>query len=88
MQENARHNVYEEEIDLKELFLTIWKKKIFIVVFTAIITILAIIYVSFKTQIYEVKSVVKIGHIKNSLSEYSSTNTLLEPSAILEQKLK
>lgn len=88
MQENARHNVYEDEIDLKELFLTIWKKKIFIVVFTAIITILAIIYVSFKTQIYEVKSVIKIGHIKNSLSEYSSTNTLLEPSAILEQKLK
>lgn len=88
MQENARHNVYEDEIDLRELFLTIWKKKIFIVVFTAIITILAIIYVSFKTQIYEVKSVIKIGHIKNSLSEYSWTNTLLEPSAILEQKLK
>ena len=42
------------------------KNKIFIVVFTAIITILAIIYVSFKTQIYEVKSVVKIGHIKNN----------------------
>lgn len=88
MKENIKQNNYDDEIDLKELFLTIWEKKIFIVVFTAIITILSIVYVSAKTPIYEVKSVVKIGHKKNNIDEFSYKNILLEPSATLEKKLK
>ncbi|QKF58943.1 Wzz/FepE/Etk N-terminal domain-containing protein [Aliarcobacter lanthieri] len=71
--------IQEDEIDLKELFKTIWNKKIFIVIFTSIITILSIVYVSLKIPIYEVKSVVKIGQIGDAL---------IENSNILERKLR
>jgi LPS O-antigen subunit length determinant protein (WzzB/FepE family) len=37
-------NLEEDEIDLKELFKTIWAKKIFIVIFTLVVTILAGFY--------------------------------------------
>ncbi|WP_418180379.1 Wzz/FepE/Etk N-terminal domain-containing protein [Aliarcobacter lanthieri] len=56
--------IQEDEIDLKELFKTIWNKKIFIVIFTSIITVLSIIYVSLKTPIYEVTALVEIGSYK------------------------
>ena len=69
----------EEEIDLRELFSTIVKKKFFIFVFTLAITFLAVIYVNIKTPIYEVKSVVRIGYINS---------TLVENANILETKLK
>ena len=69
----------EEEIDLRELFNTLAKKKVFIFVFTFAITLLAIIYVNIKTPIYEVKSVVRIGYINS---------TLVENANILETKLK
>lgn len=69
----------EEEIDLRELFSTLAKKKVFIFVFTFAITLLAIIYVNIKTPIYEVKSVVRIGYINS---------TLVENANILETKLK
>ena len=69
----------EDEIDLKELFATIWKRKIFIVLFTFFVTLLAIIYAYNKTPIYEVKSYIELGFIDNKIIE--------EPS-ILEQKLK
>jgi uncharacterized protein involved in exopolysaccharide biosynthesis len=69
----------EEEIDLRELFLIVARKKYFILSITLFITVLAFVYVSFKTPIYEVKSVVRIGYIGN---------TLLENSNVLETKLK
>ena len=69
----------EEEIDLKELFLIVARKKYFILGFTLLITLLAVIYVSIKTPIYEVKSVVRVGYIGA---------TLVENSNILETKLK
>lgn len=67
MQENRRVNNYEDEIDLKELFITIWEKKIFVVVFTAIVTILAFIYVFFKNPIpvYQGKLYLEIGKIQD-----------------------
>ena len=34
----------EDEIDLKELFSIIWQKKIFVISFTLLITIVSIIY--------------------------------------------
>ena len=63
--------IQEDEIDLKELFKTIWDKKVFIIIFTTILNILSIIFVLTKTPIYEVKSVVKIGYIGNNLVENS-----------------
>lgn len=74
-----KENIVEKEIDLRELFKTIWDKRVFILVFTLVITILSIIYVNMKTPIYQVKSVVKIGHIND---------VLLENNNVLVQKLK
>lgn len=70
--------IYKDEIDLRELFSIIWHKKLFILVFTAIITILSVIYAFSKSHIYEVVSVVKIGHINN---------TQLENNELLNKKL-
>ncbi|WP_418179101.1 Wzz/FepE/Etk N-terminal domain-containing protein [Aliarcobacter lanthieri] len=61
--------IQEDEIDLKELFKTIWNKKIFIVIFTSIITILSIVYVSLKTPIYEVKALVEMGNYKTETNQ-------------------
>lgn len=57
----------EDEIDLKELFKTIWKYKIFILVFTSMITFIALIYVLLKNPIpiYQGKMYLKIGQIQN-----------------------
>lgn len=69
----------EDEIDLRELFQIIWDKKIFIAIFTIIVTVLAAFYVYSKTPIYEVKSFVELGYInKEKLEDIDS----------LEQKLK
>ena len=55
----------EEEIDLKDLFKTIWDRRIFVLVFTAVLTILAIVYVNIKTPIYEAKALIEIGSYKS-----------------------
>ena len=68
----------EDEIDLKELFNTIWQKRLFIAIFTFVVTTCAGVYAYNKTPIYEVKSIIEIGFIDKQLLE--------EPS-ILEQKL-
>lgn len=69
----------EQEIDLRELFNVIWRKRFFVVMVTLVLTLCTIIYVFFKTPLYQVKSIVEIGFIDKQLLE--------EPS-ILEQKLK
>ena len=71
--------IQEDEIDLRELFKTIWEKKLFVILFTSIVTFSAIIFAYNKTPIYEVKSYVELGFIDNKI---------IEEPAILEQKLK
>ena len=81
MQENKP--LEEDEIDLKELFKTIWAKKIFIVIFTLVVTILAGFYAYSKTPIYEAKALVGIG-------EYKINNTskiFVDDASNLEKKL-
>ena len=68
----------EDEIDLKELFNTIWEKRLFVAIFTLIVTLCAGIYVFVKTPIYEVKSIIEIGFIEKQL---------VEDSSVIEQKL-
>lgn len=72
-------NIQEDEIDLRELFQIIWKRKLFIIVFTFIITLLSGIYIYKKNPIYEVKSFIEIGYINQNM---------LEDINALEQKLK
>lgn len=68
----------EDEIDLKELFKIIWKRKIFVISFCLLITIGSVIYVYTKTPIYEVKSVMEIGFLEDKL---------IEDPTMVEQKL-
>ena len=79
----------EDEIDLRELFKTILDKKVFIVIFTLVITILAAIYAYNKTPIYEAKALVEIGEYKqnNPISGTGITKTSIDDAAILEKKL-
>jgi len=63
----------DDEIDLRELIKTILKYKKFIVIFTGIITLLAIVYVYLKTPLYEVKSNIEIGYIGEKLLDSPDT---------------
>ncbi len=74
-----REYIQEDEIDLRELFKTIWEKKLFVILFTSIVTFSAIIFAYNKTPIYEVKSYIELGFIDNKI---------IEEPAVLEQKLK
>lgn len=69
----------EDEIDLRELFKIIWNKKVFIIIFTFITTVLAWFYAYSKIPIYEVKSYIEIGYINKEKIENIDS---------LEQKLK
>ena len=64
--ENKQY-IQEDEIDLKDLFVSIWKRKIFIVLFTSFITLIAIIYVVLKNPIpiYQGKAFLEIGKIQS-----------------------
>lgn len=62
-----RESLIEDEIDLKELFIIIWNKKIFILFFTLFATLLSLIYVFLKNSvpIYEGKTYIEIGTIQS-----------------------
>jgi capsular polysaccharide biosynthesis protein len=77
------YNSQEDEIDLKELFKTIIKYKKIIVIFTAIVTIGAIIWVLIQTPFYEARALVEIGSYKNN----DDTVVLLENNNKLAKKL-
>jgi len=57
----------EDEIDLRELWKTLMNRKLFIIIFTSIVTIGAVIWAMTRTPIYEVKSNVQIGFIGKDL---------------------
>lgn len=91
MQQNLTEQNYyqEDEIDLKELFKTLWDKKNFIISVTAVITILAGIYAFNKTPIYEATALVEIGNYKlhnnnnNNKASLDSANELVKKLNIL-----
>jgi len=72
-------NNIEKEIGMKDLFEVIWDKKLFILIITLFITMIAFVYVTIKTPIYEVKSVIRIGSINNEA---------FDNSKVIEKKLK
>ena len=65
--ENNQKIIQEDEIDLRELFLTLWKKKVFIVLLTFIVTVSSILYINFKPYepLYQGKLLVEIGEVFN-----------------------
>ncbi|MCT7526217.1 Wzz/FepE/Etk N-terminal domain-containing protein [Aliarcobacter cryaerophilus] len=81
MQENRY--IQEDEIDLRELFKIIWDKKIFIILFTLAITVLATVYAYSKTPIYEAKALVEIGEYKIN----NTSKNFVDDASNLEKKL-
>lgn len=67
MENNQQRYIEEDEIDLRELFLTIWRKKVFIVLLTFIVTVSSILYINFKPYepLYQGKLLVEIGEVFN-----------------------
>lgn len=84
---NQETYLKEDEIDLRELFIKIWAKKIFIVSFTFIVTILAAAYTLTKTPIYEGKVLIEIGNYKLDNSNNNNSNILIDNANALVQKL-
>jgi LPS O-antigen subunit length determinant protein (WzzB/FepE family) len=81
----------EEEIDLRDLFKTVWDRRIFILVFTFLVTLLAIVYLIIKTPIYEVKALLEIGSYKteivNNQGQTSIETVNLDDANELSKKL-
>lgn len=88
MQENKILN--EDEIDLRELFKTIWDKRFFIIIFTFIITLISFIYVLLKnpTPVYEGILSVQIGEIQSEIFGNKIIETPQNLSYILEVEFK
>lgn len=66
--------IQDDEIDLKELFKTLWKRKIFIAIFTLTATLLVAIYSFIKTPIYEATALIEIGEYRLNSSSKSSVD--------------
>ena len=81
MQENRY--IQEDEIDLRELFKIIWDKKIFIILFTLAITVLATVYAYIKIPIYEAKALLEIGEYKIN----NTSKNFVDDASNLEKKL-
>lgn len=79
------NNYQDDEIDLYELFQSIWQEKILIVIITAVVTIFAIGYALTITPIYQVQSIVRPVTIKD-LDELNGTEIYkLNPTQALQQ---
>jgi LPS O-antigen subunit length determinant protein (WzzB/FepE family) len=61
---NNTHIIQEDEIDLRELFKTLMKHKIKIVLITLSITLGAIIYALSVPKVYEARAILRIGEYK------------------------
>ena len=85
----SKEQIIEDEIDLRELFKTIWEKKIFILLFTSIVTIISIIYVSFKNPIpvYQGKTYLEIGQIQSQTFGTNYLDSSVNLSEILKLEL-
>lgn len=66
--------IQDDEIDLKELFKTLWNRKIFIAIFTLTATLLVAIYAFIKTPIYEATALIEIGEYRLNSSSKSSVD--------------
>jgi uncharacterized protein involved in exopolysaccharide biosynthesis len=73
----------EDEIDLRELFKTIWDRRFFVIAFTLVVTVLAAVYAYTKTPIYEAKALVEIGEYKLN----GTTKNSIDDAVVLEKKL-
>lgn len=87
MQEN-REYISEDEIDLKELFKTLWSYKKVIILFTSLVTILSIVYVMTLNPkpIYKGSLLIEIGSYKTTENVFINIDNTNNLKAILEKK--
>lgn len=76
-----KNMIQEDEIDLRELFLTLWKKRVFIGVFTILVTFVGVLYTFVKnpTPIYQGKILIEIGGIYSNelgFQQFDNPNNL------------
>ncbi|MCK9338190.1 MAG: Wzz/FepE/Etk N-terminal domain-containing protein [Arcobacteraceae bacterium] len=81
----TRNNIQEDEIDLKEIFKTIWAKRVFIVGFTLLVTLVSAIYVMLKTPVFEARALIEIGDYK--LDNNHNNKVIIDNASQLEKKL-
>ncbi len=70
----AQPNIQEDEIDLFELGLELWKKKIVIIAITAIVTIIGIVVALIIPETYEAKAI----FVTPNKSDFEHLNTVLK----------
>jgi LPS O-antigen subunit length determinant protein (WzzB/FepE family) len=80
----------DDEIDLRELFKTIWEKKLFILVFTFMVTFISLIYVFLKNPIpiYQGKTYIEIGEVQSKSFVPSSLDNAIDLAEILKLEMK
>mgnify|MGYP000234582486 FL=1 len=85
-----KEQIIEDEIDLRELFKTIWEKKIFILLFTSIVTIISIVYVFLKnpTPVYQGRTYIEIGQVQSQTFGADYLDSSVNLSEILKLELK
>lgn len=85
-----KEQIIEDEIDLRELFKTIWEKKIFILLFTSIVTIVSIVYVFLKnpTPVYQGRTYIEIGQVQSQTFGADYLDSSVNLSEILKLELK
>ncbi|WP_419770627.1 MAG: Wzz/FepE/Etk N-terminal domain-containing protein [Candidatus Marinarcus sp.] len=82
MKENV---IQEDEIDLRELFKTIWNKRVFIAGVVLVVTLCATVFAFLKTPTYKAKALFEIGEYKVS---NNSSKILLDNVSELTKKLE
>ena len=87
MNENKRY-IEEDEIDLKELWKTLVKRKNFIFLFTIFVTISSIIYVSLKNPIpvYSGSVMIEIGEVKSKMTNFTNIDNVDNLKNIIKRK--
>ncbi len=87
MQEQHKY-LQEDEIDLRELFKTLWAKKIFIVIFTSLVTIAVIVYTFVNNPIPEYRGTVmiEIGEVKAENGDMIPLDNVNNLAKILSKK--
>lgn len=88
MEQHTSQQIHEDEIDLKELIKTVWNYKLFIIIFTGLVTILSIAYVMTLNPkpIYKGSLLVEIGEYKTTENTFINVDNTNNLKVILEEK--
>lgn len=85
--EQSKHYIEEDEIDLRELWQTLVKRKKLIVLMTATITIASIIWALTKTPMYEARALIEIGNYTILHNNNNNNKSILDNASQLTKKL-